>query len=150
MELVFECGLMVALVVRLFGHCRQAFYQSKADIEKEVEQEKKVSYHRCLLAQDCRLGTCPDTPCSHQHRGLEDGYRTGCGNVRDRIPQGAYSPFRPWSTVLLRCICSLASSLRYQHIHDGGLQAYGQCHRRAYQRYNKGGEHLPSEEAAVV
>ena len=42
MELVYECGLMVALVVRLFGHCRQAFYQSKADIEKEVEHEKKV------------------------------------------------------------------------------------------------------------
>ena len=42
MELVFECGLMVALVVRLFGHCRQAFYQSKADIEKEVEHERKV------------------------------------------------------------------------------------------------------------
>ena len=33
---------MVALVVRLFGHCRQAFYQSKADIEKEVEHERKV------------------------------------------------------------------------------------------------------------
>ena len=42
MELVFECGLMVTLVVRLFGHCRQAFYQSKADIEKEVEHERKV------------------------------------------------------------------------------------------------------------
>ena len=42
MELVFECGLMVALVVRLFGHCRQAFYQLKADIEKEVEHERKV------------------------------------------------------------------------------------------------------------
>ena len=42
MELVFECGLMVALVVRLFGHCRQAFYQSKADIEQEVEREKRV------------------------------------------------------------------------------------------------------------
>ena len=36
MELVFGCGLAVALVVRLFGHCRQAFYQSKADIEEEV------------------------------------------------------------------------------------------------------------------
>ena len=34
MELVF--------VVRLFGHCRQAFYQSKADIEKEVAHERKV------------------------------------------------------------------------------------------------------------
>ena len=33
---------MVALVVRLFGHCRQAFYQSKADIEKEVAHERKV------------------------------------------------------------------------------------------------------------
>jgi len=42
MELVFECGLMVALVVRLFGRCRQSFYQSKADIEKEVEHERKV------------------------------------------------------------------------------------------------------------
>ena len=42
MELVCECGLMVALVVRLFGHCRQAFYQSKADIEKEVAHERKV------------------------------------------------------------------------------------------------------------
>ena len=41
MELVFECSLKVALVVRLFGHCRQAFYQSKADIE-EVEHERKV------------------------------------------------------------------------------------------------------------
>ncbi|MBQ9667183.1 MAG: IS3 family transposase [Prevotella sp.] len=41
-ELVFERGLKVALVVRLFGHCRQAFYQSKADIEKEVEHERKV------------------------------------------------------------------------------------------------------------
>ena len=42
MILVFECGLCVALVCKLFGHCRQAFYQSKADIEKEVGQEKKV------------------------------------------------------------------------------------------------------------
>ena len=42
MELVFECCLQVALVVRLFGHCRQAFYQSKADIEQEVEHERKV------------------------------------------------------------------------------------------------------------
>jgi len=42
MELVFECGHAVALVVRLFGHCRQAFYQSRADIEKEVEHERKV------------------------------------------------------------------------------------------------------------
>ena len=42
MELVFECCLKVSLVVRLFGHCRQAFYQSKADIETELEHEKNV------------------------------------------------------------------------------------------------------------
>ena len=35
-------GLKVARVVRLFGHCRQAFYQSKADIEREVAHERKV------------------------------------------------------------------------------------------------------------
>ena len=42
MELVFECGLAIALVVRLFGHCRQAFYQSRADIEKEKGHERKA------------------------------------------------------------------------------------------------------------
>ena len=42
MELVFERGLTVALVVQLFGHCRQAFYQSKADIEKDIEYERKA------------------------------------------------------------------------------------------------------------
>ena len=42
MILVFECGLSVALVCKLFGRCRQAFYQSKADIETEVAREKKV------------------------------------------------------------------------------------------------------------
>ena len=42
MTLVFECGLAVALVCRLFGHCRQAFYQSRADIEKEKGHERKA------------------------------------------------------------------------------------------------------------
>ena len=42
MELVFERCQKVALVCRLFGHCRQAFYQSKADIESEIEHERKV------------------------------------------------------------------------------------------------------------
>ena len=42
MILVIECGLAVALVCRLFGHCRQAFYQSKADIESEVAHERRV------------------------------------------------------------------------------------------------------------
>ena len=34
--------MKVALVCRLFGHCRQAFYQSKVDIEKEVERERRI------------------------------------------------------------------------------------------------------------
>ena len=42
MILVFERGFAVALVCRLFGHCRQAFYQSKADIEAEKKRETKV------------------------------------------------------------------------------------------------------------
>lgn len=32
----------MSLVCRLFGHCRQAFYQSKADIEKDAERERKI------------------------------------------------------------------------------------------------------------
>lgn len=41
-ELVSSRGMKVASVCRLFGHCRQAFYQSKADIVKEVEHERKI------------------------------------------------------------------------------------------------------------
>ena len=32
----------MSLACRLFGHCRQAFYQLKADIEKEVERERRI------------------------------------------------------------------------------------------------------------
>lgn len=32
--------MKVALVCRLLGHCRQAYYQSKADITKEVERDR--------------------------------------------------------------------------------------------------------------
>lgn len=42
MGLVSEQHLKVTLVVRLFGRCRQAFYQSKADIERDVEHEQKA------------------------------------------------------------------------------------------------------------
>jgi len=42
MELVSQSGLSVTLACRLFGHCRQAFYQSKADIAEEVERERKI------------------------------------------------------------------------------------------------------------
>lgn len=34
--------MKVTSACRLFGHCRQAFYQSKADIVKEAEQERKI------------------------------------------------------------------------------------------------------------
>ena len=40
MELVSGCRLKVSLVCRLFGHCRQAFYQCKADVESEVLRER--------------------------------------------------------------------------------------------------------------
>ena len=42
MILVVQHCLKVALVCRLFGRCRQAFYQSKADIETEAAHERKV------------------------------------------------------------------------------------------------------------
>lgn len=42
MELVSDGCLNVSLTCRLFGHCRQAFYQSRADIEKEAERERQI------------------------------------------------------------------------------------------------------------
>lgn len=41
-ELVSGRGLKVAPACRLFGHCRQAFYQSKADIEEELHRERVI------------------------------------------------------------------------------------------------------------
>ena len=47
----------VALVCRLFGHCRQAFYQSKADIEKEAEHERRIiEAVREIRMEDPRIG----------------------------------------------------------------------------------------------
>ena len=47
----------VALVCRLFGHCRQAFYQSKADIEKEAEHERRIlEAVREIRTEDPRIG----------------------------------------------------------------------------------------------
>ena len=56
-ELV-ECrGLKVALSCRLFGHTRQAWYQSKADIEAEVEREKLLLDNvREIRQEDPRIG----------------------------------------------------------------------------------------------
>ena len=42
MELVEQRSMKVATACRLFGHCRQAFYQSKADIEAEVNRDKVI------------------------------------------------------------------------------------------------------------
>ena len=42
MELVEQRSMKVATACRLFGHCRQAFYQSKADIEAEVNRDKII------------------------------------------------------------------------------------------------------------
>lgn len=42
-ELVEQRGMKVAAACRLFGRCRQAFYQSKADIEQEVKREKLIA-----------------------------------------------------------------------------------------------------------
>lgn len=42
MELVEQRNMKVATACRLFGHCRQAFYQSKADIEAEVNRDKFI------------------------------------------------------------------------------------------------------------
>ncbi len=41
-ELVERRGVSVASACRLFGHCRQAFYQSKADIEAEVNRDRTI------------------------------------------------------------------------------------------------------------
>lgn len=47
----------MSLVCRLFGHCRQAFYQLKADIEKEVEHERKIlNAVREIRTEDPRIG----------------------------------------------------------------------------------------------
>lgn len=56
-ELV-ECrGLKVALSCRLFGHTRQAWYQSKADIEAEVERERLMLDNvREIRQEDPRIG----------------------------------------------------------------------------------------------
>ena len=49
--------MKVTLACRLFGHCRQAFYQSKADIEKEAEHERRIlEAVREIRTEDPRIG----------------------------------------------------------------------------------------------
>ena len=57
MELVSIQKMKVSYVCQLLGHCRQAFYQSKADIVKEVEHERRiVEAVKAIRAEDPRIG----------------------------------------------------------------------------------------------
>ncbi|MDL2247580.1 IS3 family transposase [Bacteroides sp. OttesenSCG-928-J23] len=40
--MVSQRNVKIALACRLFGHCRQAFYQSKADIESEIKKTRII------------------------------------------------------------------------------------------------------------
>lgn len=56
-ELVESRGYSVALSCRLFGHTRQAWYQSKADIAVEVERERLLLKNvREIRQEDPRIG----------------------------------------------------------------------------------------------
>ena len=49
--------MTVSLACRLLGHCRQAFYQSKVDIAKEAECERRViASVRAIRTEDPRIG----------------------------------------------------------------------------------------------
>ena len=41
-DLVSQRNLKIALACRLFGHCRQAYYQSKLDIETQIKTERML------------------------------------------------------------------------------------------------------------
>ena len=56
-ELVEVRGYRVALSCRLFGHTRQAWYQSKPDIAAEVERERLLLDNtREIRQKDPRAG----------------------------------------------------------------------------------------------
>lgn len=49
--------MKISLACRLLGHCRQAFYQSKVDIAKEAECERRViASVRAIRTEDPRIG----------------------------------------------------------------------------------------------
>ena len=49
--------MKVSLACRLLGHCRQAFYQSKVDIAKEADCERRViASVRAIRTEDPRIG----------------------------------------------------------------------------------------------
>ena len=56
-RLVKESGHSVALSCRLFGHCRQAWYQSRADIAAEMERDSRLLANvREIREEDPRIG----------------------------------------------------------------------------------------------
>lgn len=58
MELVNQEGYGVTLVCKLFGHCRQAFYQSKTDIEQEKQIKSRIiAAVQEIRAEDPRIGS---------------------------------------------------------------------------------------------
>ena len=49
--------MKVSLACRLLGHCRQAFYQSKVDIAKEADCERRIlASVRAIRTEDPRIG----------------------------------------------------------------------------------------------
>ena len=49
--------MKIAPACRLFGHCRQAYYQSKADIENELLFNKRVIADvKAIRSEDPRIG----------------------------------------------------------------------------------------------
>ena len=57
MELVRERGVKVTYACRLFGHCRQAFYQLKAGLSVELGRERLIMENvRAILAAARRSG----------------------------------------------------------------------------------------------
>ena len=56
-KLVEERNLSVSLSCRLFGHCRQAWYQSKADIAAELERDSRLLANVSeIREEDPRIG----------------------------------------------------------------------------------------------
>lgn len=65
MELVRERGVKVTYACRLFGHCRQAFYQLKAGLSVELGRERLImenARHPWGVPRHWRLQALGDAP----------------------------------------------------------------------------------------
>ena len=81
-ELVRDRGLKVAVACRLFGHCRQAFYQLKADLEEEMRRESLIvknvreillRRHRLMLPPRKKRHTTDSNHRYHKWKNLISG-----------------------------------------------------------------------------